>query len=103
MHVDGPAQCDLSTNLTCAGAVVNTPVPHVEAANQESLPAAKEGPGSCCAGRREPKKLAAGSREARTRRVRSSSTGREGGDNQRKSRGEKESDGGPETPATQEA
>ncbi|KAJ1082842.1 hypothetical protein NDU88_003007 [Pleurodeles waltl] len=82
---------------------MNAPVPHVEAANQEYLTAAKEGPGSCCAGQREPKMPVAGRREARNGGVRSSSTGREGGDNKRKSRGEEEADGGPETRVTQEA
>ncbi|KAJ1150523.1 hypothetical protein NDU88_003314 [Pleurodeles waltl] len=82
---------------------MNAPGPHVEAANQECLPAAKERPGSCCAGRSELKMLAAGSRGARTGEVRSSSAGREGADNTRMARGEEEADGGPETPATLEA
>ncbi|KAJ1163294.1 hypothetical protein NDU88_003754 [Pleurodeles waltl] len=99
---DGLAQCDPFTNPTCAGAVVNTPVPHAEAAKQESLPAAEEEPGSCCAGRREGKKLAVGRRASRTGGVRSSSAEREGVE-KRKSRGEEESNGGPKTPASQEA
>ncbi|KAJ1209416.1 hypothetical protein NDU88_004794 [Pleurodeles waltl] len=82
---------------------MNAPGPHVKAANQEFLLAAKEGPGSCCMGRSELKMPAAGSREARNGGVRSSTAGREGGDNKRKARGEEEADGGPETPATQEA
>ncbi|KAJ1118822.1 hypothetical protein NDU88_007009 [Pleurodeles waltl] len=99
---DGPAQCGPFTNPTYAGAVVNTLVPHVEAANQESLPAAEEEPGSCCTGRGEAKKPAAEKTGSRTRGVRSSSAEKEDGDNQRKSTGEEESNGGPKTPAFQE-
>ncbi|KAJ1207876.1 hypothetical protein NDU88_003266 [Pleurodeles waltl] len=94
---DGPAQCDPFTNPTC-----EYPIPNAEATNQESLLAAEEEPGSCCAGRREGKKLAVGRRASHIGGMRSSSVEREGGD-KRKSRGEEESNGGPKTPASQEA
>ncbi|KAJ1123381.1 hypothetical protein NDU88_001851 [Pleurodeles waltl] len=95
---DGPAQRDPFTIPTCAGAVRNAPGSPVETANQERLPAAKEGPGRCCAGGNELQMPAAGSRTACNRGVKSSSAGRGGGKNQRKARGVEEADQRPQRP-----
>ncbi|KAJ1151099.1 hypothetical protein NDU88_003886 [Pleurodeles waltl] len=76
---------------------------HEESANSEFLPAAKEGPAGGCTGLRRPEKPADETREGRNRGGRSSSAGRQGGDNKWKPGGEEESDGGTEASATQEA
>ncbi|KAJ1190394.1 hypothetical protein NDU88_007132 [Pleurodeles waltl] len=100
---DGPARYGLFTNPTCAGTTTIAPVLLEEAANPDSLPAVKAGPGICGAGPGRPEKLADERREARNGGVVSSCTGGQNGDHRQKPEGEEESDGGTDISASWEA